>query len=30
MHEGWYNAANKLINFLDQYVTDNNITGNVK
>ena len=30
MHEGWYNAANKLNNFLDEYVSKNNITGNVK
>ena len=30
MHEGWYNAANKLIKFLDKYVTENDITGNVK
>ena len=30
MHEGWYNAANKLIKFLDDYVTKNNITGNIK
>ena len=30
MHEGWYNAANNLLDFLDKYVTKNNITGNVK
>jgi len=30
MHEGWYKAANNLITFLDQYVSNNNITGNVK
>ena len=30
MHEGWYNAANKLINFLDNYATSKNITGKVK
>lgn len=30
MHEGWYNAANKLLDFLDEYVAKNNITGNVK
>ena len=30
MHEGWYNAANKLITFLDGYVSDQNITGKVK
>jgi hypothetical protein len=30
MHEGWYNAANKLISFLDGYVRDNNVKGRVK
>ena len=30
MHEGWYNAANKLIKFLDNYATSKNITGKVK
>lgn len=30
MHEGWYNAANKLINFVVNYVDDNNITGRIK
>jgi len=30
MHEGWYNAANKLISFLDGYVSSNNVTGKVK
>lgn len=30
MHEGWYNAANKLIDFLDSYLEDMNITGKVK
>ena len=30
MHEGWYNAANKLINFLDEYVTTQNIQGRIK
>lgn len=30
MHEGWYNAANKLISFLDNYVSTNNVTGRVK
>lgn len=30
MHEGWYNAANKLISFLDGYVADNSVTGRVK
>ena len=30
MHEGWYKAANNLLIFLDQYVSDNNITGNIK
>ena len=30
MHEGWYNAANKLISFLKEYVEKNGITGKVK
>ncbi|MBQ7244116.1 MAG: hypothetical protein IJS52_07940 [Bacilli bacterium] len=30
MHEGWYNAANKLISFLDGYVSSNNVQGKVK
>ena len=30
MHEGWYNAANKLIDFVSDYVIDNQITGRVK
>ena len=30
MHEGWYNAANKLLSFLDGYVRDNNVKGRVK
>ena len=30
MHEGWYNAANKLISFLDGYVSEQGITGKVK
>ena len=30
MHEGWYNAANKLIAFLKEYVESNEITGKVK
>ena len=30
MHEGWYNAANKLIEFLNNYATSKNITGKVK
>ena len=30
MHEGWYNAANKMISFLDGYVSDEGITGKVK
>ena len=30
MHEGFYNAANKLLNFLDGYVSDNEITGKIK
>lgn len=29
MHEGWYNAANKLINFVTDFV-NNNVTGKVK
>ncbi len=27
MHEGWYNAANKLISHLNKYIADYNITG---
>ena len=30
MHEGWYNAANKLLSFLDGYVSDQGIKGKVK
>lgn len=30
MHEGWYNAANKLIDFVINYVKDNQVTGRVK
>ena len=30
MHEGWYNAANKLLSFLDGYVSDQGVTGKVK
>ncbi|MBQ9458290.1 MAG: hypothetical protein IJU64_07320 [Bacilli bacterium] len=30
MHEGWYNAANKLLTFLDGYVSEQNIQGKVK
>ncbi len=30
MHEGWYNAANKTIDFIDDYVSSKNITGKVK
>ena len=30
MHEGWYNAANKLLSFLDDYVASNNVKGKVK
>ena len=30
MHEGWYNAANKTIDFIDEYVSANRITGKVK
>ena len=30
MHEGWYDAANKLIDFMIGYVDDNQITGTVK
>ena len=30
MHEGWYNAANKMIDFIVDYVTDNQVTGRVK
>ena len=30
MHEGWYNAANKLIDFLDSNLKMKNITGDIK
>ena len=30
MHEGWYIAATKLVDFVCAYVSDNNITGRVK
>ena len=30
MHEGWYNAANKMISFLDGYVSSHNVQGRVK
>ena len=30
MHEGWYNAANKLIKFLERYAGKYRITGKVK
>ena len=30
MHEGWYNAANKTIRFIDRYISDKNITGKIK
>ncbi|MBR1846277.1 MAG: hypothetical protein IJ787_01000 [Bacilli bacterium] len=30
MHEGWYNAANKMVSFLDGYVSEKNILGPVK
>ena len=30
MHEGWYNAAKKLIDFLKNYVAEKNVTGPVK
>ncbi len=30
MHEGWYNAANKLISHLNSYIKENNITGKIK
>ena len=30
MHEGWYNAANKLLKFLDSYVTNHVTTSKVK
>ena len=30
MHEGWYKAANKAIDFLNGYITENDITGDIK
>ena len=30
MHEGWYNAANKLIDFVINYVNEYEVTGRVK
>ena len=30
MHEGWYNAANKMLSFLDGYVNANQVQGKVK
>ena len=30
MHEGWYNAAGKLLSFVNGYIGDYNITGKVK
>ena len=30
MHEGWYNAANKTIAFLNEYISANRITGKIK
>ena len=30
MHEGWYNAANKLIDFVGSYAATHNVTGRVK
>lgn len=30
MHEGWYNAANKMINFVINYVNEQHVTGRVK
>ena len=30
MHEGWYNAANKLIDFVVDYVSEHQISGRVK
>ena len=30
MHEGWYNAANKAINFLDEYITKYVTTSKIK
>ncbi|MEE3468273.1 MAG: hypothetical protein VZQ83_07520 [Eubacterium sp.] len=30
MHEGWYNAANKTIDYIDEYISANRITGKIK
>ena len=30
MHEGWYNAANKTINYINEYISANQITGKVQ
>ena len=30
MHEGWYNAANKMIDFITSYVEENQVSGKVK
>ena len=30
MHEGWYNAAQKLINFVSDYIKNNQVTGRIK
>ena len=30
MHEGWYNAANKTIKFINEYISANRIKGKVK
>ena len=30
MHEGWYNAANKMIDFINDYVASNRVTGHIK
>lgn len=30
MHEGWYNTAQKTINFISDYINDNQVTGHIK
>ena len=30
MHEGWYNAAQKSIDFIKDYINDNQVTGHIK
>ena len=30
MHEGWYDASQKIINFIGDYINDNQVTGRVK